>query len=540
MTKYLLNQKIRKQFLFIFFLSFGIFSSAQSYGYEEVIRQDTGENSSNFGPLSGDPVHVAHYFPASFLEDYQGMSLHQVEVFIFDTPQSLEIKIYGEGTETSPGELIYSKVVPVDDIYSEWVTIDLDEELIIGTEDLWIGYRVQGFYSVGNIGSDTGPANPGFGDWYSEDGENWYSFTTQNTWYNQNWNISGILKAPVVDENDVAVRSIIQPNSAANLGENEPITIEIKNYGSETQTSIPYTVTWDGQEYNGVYEGELASEQSVEVLLDVTADLSEYGIYTFEACTNLPGDQRTDLDCAEKEVENRVPSLCIDDLYAVGCDMDRIGSWNFANISLTDIQCPEDGSAYQDFRSEVHNLVAGETYTLTVSSTYINHYFAVWIDSNNNLEFTESELLIGDGFCEEADTEYTFEITIPEDFAVGEHVMRLRSGYGLPVEDACELISFGMTIDFTANIEGMMSTVELQKADFAVYPNPAKNEINIEATNNIKEISISDLSGRTLHHRTSLNENNLKLNVQNFPAGIYILRITDAEGKTNSKRVIIQ
>lgn len=304
---------------------------SQEYGYEETIRQDTGLRDGNFGPFQGAPVNVAHYFPSEFLEPYEGMLLHQIEFYIFAKPVYLEARVYGQGTENSPGSLLFSKIIPVENIDQEWVVVNLDIPIEISGEDIWIGYEVENEYATGCIGTDTGPANTGYGDWYSDDGENWYSFSTESPWLDKNWNIAGHLKAPVIHDHDVAVTSIIEPHSAANLSEEENIIIQIKNYGFETQSTIPYSVSWDDNLYEGVYEGALETEQSVDVTLPVTADLSEYGIYTFEACTNLPGDERTDLDCKVKEVENRVPELCTDNLYVYGCDFHRLNYWKLSN-----------------------------------------------------------------------------------------------------------------------------------------------------------------------------------------------------------------
>jgi len=529
LKNYLKLNLLSNVMLFLIF-SLSAVGNAQTYDYEEVIMQDQGENDSNFGPSDGIPVHVAHYFPSDYLQQYQGMLLHQVEFYIFATPVSLEVKVWGEGTPTSPGPLLFSQVVPATDIYKEWVQVDLDIPIELVGQDLWIGYEVENEPYTGCIGTDAGPANTGFGDWYSVDGVNWIAFSEVNTWFQRSWNIKGHLKAPIIYQRDVAVTNIINPNSAANLSAEEEITIQIKNYGFETQTSIPYTVNWPGQQYDGVYIGSLATEEIVEVTLPVTTDLSEYGIYAFEACTNLPGDELPELDCASKEVVNRVPELCNDNLYLFGCDMDRISYWSLANINLPEIECPSNGSAYLDFRNEVHEFIAGETYELSVKSTFIDHHFAVWIDYSDNLEFSPDELVLADGYCEVADTEYTFNITIPEDAPEGDFVMRMRSQWNAPVVDPCETYEMGLAIDFTANVVNPLAIQDFDQNNIRIYPNPFTEQIKIDLPENLKDgytFTVMDLSGRTIYSRkqTSASGNSFEWDGSALSNGIYLVSL---------------
>lgn len=527
---------------FIALLSVGCYSiQGQNYNYDEKIYQDTGTRGANFGPLQGFPIHVAHYFPASQLEQYDGMLLHQVEFFVFATPVSLEVKVYGEGTSSSPGELLFSKVVDPTGIVEEWVVVDLDVPIEIGGEDLWIGYEVENEYGSGSVGTDPGPANTGFGDWYSEDGVEWEAFNEQRSWFNRNWNIKGHLKAPVIHQNDVYVRSIPSPQTGIDLTSEEEIIIEIKNYGFQTQNEIPYTVNWLDQQYDGVYTGSLATEESVNITLPVTADFSEYGMYTIEACTNLPGDERPELDCAEKEVENRRPTACTDELYYIGCSSDRISYWNLADVEISEISCPSDGTAFHNMRGSLHHFVPGETYELTVKSTQGDHHFALWIDYNNDLELTPDEMILADGYCEVGDEEYTFSITIPETVEPGEFLMRMRSQNGAPVEDPCAPYFIGITIDFTAVFSDIVGVNDWNYENITVYPNPFSDEIHIGLPQSIDtevNFSIADITGKILYNG-SQKHNGQSLNIDSafLSSGIYFLSI-EGENISAVKKII--
>lgn len=103
---------------------------------------------------------------------------------------------------------------------------------------------------------------------------------------------------------DVGISSILQPASGVIFTDEEPITIRIKNYGAETQTSIPFVVNWSGptgtETVEGIYEGSLAYNQTTDVTLEETVDLTVSGFYTFEACTLLEDDQNSVNDCKTK------------------------------------------------------------------------------------------------------------------------------------------------------------------------------------------------------------------------------------------------
>lgn len=74
---------------------------------------------------------------------------------------------------------------------------------------------------------------------------------------------------------------------------------------------------------------------------------------------------------------------------------------------------------------------------------------------------------------------------------------------------------------------------------FSVYPNPAKNVLNIQLKDNadvtLKSAAIVDLSGRTVITTTDLAQ---PINVENLAAGTYILSITDTNNKHYGQKFI--
>jgi hypothetical protein len=86
---------------------------------------------------------------------------------------------------------------------------------------------------------------------------------------------------------------------------------------------------------------------------------------------------------------------------------------------------------------------------------------------------------------------------------------------------------------------GITSIEEYGNA-FAIYPNPANQFITVELTENLRDaqISIADLTGRTVVEQAVTNATRVTLNVRDFNSGLYILRITSGDNSWSRKILI--
>jgi len=254
---------------------------------------------------------------------------------------------------------------------------------------------------------------------------------------------------------DVGVLEISAPNTGYLTGAEE-VKFIIKNYGAVAQYKIPWTVNVYGPDtssFIGVYAGPLASGATAEITAGM-ANLSAYGKYEFEACTNLAGDEHAANNCESKYVKNIGP-LCVDTLYSTGCSLgDGLSFWYFANSIFNLLPCVGFPPWYHDYRGHmVYEVERGHTYVLTVKAGSENTYFDVWIDFNDDFVFSNAdELILNDGLCATAYTPYTFNITIPMDAPLGTHIIRYRTNYFLPVTDPCATYDFGNAADFMATV----------------------------------------------------------------------------------------
>lgn len=87
-------------------------------------------------------------------------------------------------------------------------------------------------------------------------------------------------------------------------------------------------------------------------------------------------------------------------------------------------------------------------------------------------------------------------------------------------------------------VEGNQGLDQLASEAFSIYPNPARNVLNIETPEtDAPELEILSISGQQLLHRT-LDGKNSTLNISGFPVGVYLVNI-QTENSTWSERMIV-
>jgi hypothetical protein len=146
--------------------------------------------------------------------------------------------------------------------------------------------------------------------------------------------------------------------------------------------------------------------------------------------------------------------LCIDGLYTSGCIVgDGLIYWDLEDVNIPLIEC--DGTPetwYHDFTDQVHLLIPGNDYTLTVQGGYGGEYLDVWIDYNNDLFCDEDELVLNDAEVPDQGVNTEFTISIPSDAAGGPHVMRARTNWLSGVTGSCDTHNYGNCLDFSVQI----------------------------------------------------------------------------------------
>jgi len=90
----------------------------------------------------------------------------------------------------------------------------------------------------------------------------------------------------------------------------------------------------------------------------------------------------------------------------------------------------------------------------------------------------------------------------------------------------------GMTMSIT-------SINEVNDNNVQVFPNPAREVINIVSDLNVKNITLVNYVGQTVYSQ-NVNGNTFQVNVSDFGTGMYMVRIETVEGTIITKRVAVK
>ena len=209
---------------------------------------------------------------------------------------------------------------------------------------------------------------------------------------------------------------------------------------------------------------------------------------------------------------------------------DGLQLFQFANINN-----PSECEGYGDFTNLSTDLEQGTEYLLTVTTGYGSQYLNVWIDFNDDLEFSQDELIV-DGYViamDEAAGSFTetLNFLIPENANLGSHLMRAKTNWSGPVPtDSCVETTYGETEDYMVEIiESSLDISESVFGDLKLYPNPTMGDfiIDFSKSYNKLEILIYDINGRIVDEYKLENKSRINLN-PNISVGLYFIKIINS------------
>lgn len=271
---------------------------------------------------------------------------------------------------------------------------------------------------------------------------------------------------------DVGITSIDSPRTGLDLTASEEVTVTIENFGGEPQSNIPVSYKiGNNAKINEVFSGTVPVGENAVFTFSQTANLSRSGRYLIYAETNLEGDQDKTNDSKTKSVANL---NCI----PVGSDCSSFGDglsyFELGDILNERIPCTNGYADFIGFSTDLDRSKGQHTVTVkTLFDNPQNEKFSLWIDLNDNGTFDDSEILISAENIPAANTPFSYDFTLPNNAALGQHLMRVRAGdtsFGGDLNNPCSVMDFGTTHDYTVRITD--STLNLD--DFLL------NEANLQ------------------------------------------------------------
>ena len=332
------------------------------------------------------------------------------------------------------------------------------------------------------------------------------------------------------------------------------LTTKISNQPTDTQPKVNIdqyvtsTISYDGQITNAYVEWstDISNETNIISMTNSSGNIwmSDSHIPNQEEGTKVyfkvfAEGQNNDISETYRYMyEVKANVLCTP---SMNCDYND----GFQLVQIGDINNPSGCEGYADFMNLITDLEQGSNNQLTVTTGYGDQYVKVWIDFNNDLDFTSDEVVVdnyviapgqqGGSFTE------TINLIIPENANIGEHILRLKTNWQADVPvDACNETTYGETEDYTVNI--IESSLGLIENNFnnkpLVYPNPTIGNFSLDlrAVYSNVSITLTDINGKIIQFDNKLNGRFFNLEIDN-PSGVYLL-IVKSEKNTAVIRVI--
>ena len=98
---------------------------------------------------------------------------------------------------------------------------------------------------------------------------------------------------------------------------------------------------------------------------------------------------------------------------------------------------------------------------------------------------------------------------------------------------------FIMKIDDISVNEGIVGIDEVEENSVNIYPNPANNVINVNATSNISNVEVYTIAGQKVGDFT-VNSNHSAISTSNLTSGLYLMKIHTENGEINKKFSVVR
>ena len=76
-------------------------------------------------------------------------------------------------------------------------------------------------------------------------------------------------------------------------------------------------------------------------------------------------------------------------------------------------------------------------------------------------------------------------------------------------------------------------------AKISIYPNPTQGNATIASEKELKEVYISDFTGKLLMKINSPNKNSWAINITGFPSGTYLVRYVTSDNKWGTEKLVL-
>ena len=108
-------------------------------------------------------------------------------------------------------------------------------------------------------------------------------------------------------------------------------------------------------------------------------------------------------------------------------------------------------------------------------------------------------------------------------------------GWSAVAADACT----GARTEAVVTVVDCSNITELTKGNMEVYPNPNNGEFVITTSNEVMNVTITDVRGKVVYSNNSVNNHTINVNLSDLEKGLYMINVETANG-TMTENVIVQ
>lgn len=233
--------------------------------------------------------------------------------------------------------------------------------------------------------------------------------------------------------------------------------------------------------------------------------------------------------------------------------VEAITSVTFGGTTITNTN---SSSILIDKTATVVDVMPEDIYTITVkgdTSGNFDNDIVAFIDWNQNGILDDEGEIYAIGTLSSTsgydDTNVFVDITIPTDAASGPTRIRITKVYGddytsavvnpcaisMEIPDYGIFPGYGQALDFTLNV-AVLSVASFDIKSLSVYPNPAKNILNVEYKSILNAVKIYNLLGQQVFTQNT-NDSKVQIDVSTLSAGAYIVKLFTEEGEHSFRAI---
>lgn len=239
---------------------------------------------------------------------------------------------------------------------------------------------------------------------------------------------------------------------------------------------------------------------------------------------------------------------CVDLPYCTNGATDGTDEWIEEFVVDTYTNASGNDGGFGDYTGAASiPLETNTTYNFTVDvewgGTLYDEYTRMWLDLNQDGNFTAGELVYDQGAASQLDVSGT--ITVPASATVGSTRLRVQMAYQgsgqttLPGE--CGDFTWGEVEDYCVTIteEGTSGLSELNSVAAIAYPNPTTGIVNFQIHDaSANSIEVVDVVGKVIA-TVAIDANVVQLDLSAFTTGSYFYQMKNESGSIISTEKLV-